>query len=331
MITNNLINKLKSSKNILAFSAGIDSTALFFLLIDKNIDFDIAIVNYNTREQSKEEISFAKYLSSKYAKKIYIKEIINIQTNNFEATARDIRYKFFDDIVLKNNYDNIIFAHQLDDMLEWFFMQLSKGAGLKELIGMQEISSRNIKTKEQEIQKRYHIIRPLLQTTKDELLKYLHTNNIKYFIDESNIDTKYKRNHIRENYTKKFLSQYKDGIKKSFEFLHNDINLLPKIELIQQHKQYFIYKNNNKNIYKIIDFAFKQIGILLSKSQKDEIINTKDCVISNKIAIYIEKDIIHIAPYIKCVMDKKSKEKFRIKKIPPKIRGYLYINKTIEY
>ena len=42
---------IKTKKNLLAFSAGIDSTALFFLLLDNNIHFDIAIVNYNQRAQ----------------------------------------------------------------------------------------------------------------------------------------------------------------------------------------------------------------------------------------------------------------------------------------
>ena len=40
---------IKNQKNLLAFSAGVDSTALFFLLLEQNIPFDIAIVNYNIR------------------------------------------------------------------------------------------------------------------------------------------------------------------------------------------------------------------------------------------------------------------------------------------
>ena len=49
-------SRIKNSKNLLAFSGGVDSSALFFLLLNHKIDFDIAIVNYNTREQSKDEI-----------------------------------------------------------------------------------------------------------------------------------------------------------------------------------------------------------------------------------------------------------------------------------
>ena len=56
------ISLLKSSKNLLAFSGGADSTALFFLLLENDIPFDIAIVDYAIREQSKEELLFAQEL-----------------------------------------------------------------------------------------------------------------------------------------------------------------------------------------------------------------------------------------------------------------------------
>ena len=63
---------ITESKNLLAFSAGVDSTALFFLLLEQNIPFDIAIVNYNVRVQSKEELAYAKELAIKYSKNIYL-------------------------------------------------------------------------------------------------------------------------------------------------------------------------------------------------------------------------------------------------------------------
>ena len=63
---------IRNQKNLLAFSAGVDSSALFFLLLENNIPFDIAIVNYNLRAQSKEEISYAKELSHTYKKEIFI-------------------------------------------------------------------------------------------------------------------------------------------------------------------------------------------------------------------------------------------------------------------
>jgi tRNA(Ile)-lysidine synthase len=155
---------LKSSKNLLAFSAGVDSTALFFLLLESDIKFDIAIVNYNLRTQSKLEVQYAKDLAKKYNKKIFIKEIDKnevdkIKQNNFEAKAREIRYDFFLTCIDENSYDTLLMAHHLGDRLEWFLMQLSKGAGLYELAGMKSVEKRDS----------YSLIRPLLHVSKDEL------------------------------------------------------------------------------------------------------------------------------------------------------------------
>ena len=169
---------VKNQKNLLAFSAGIDSTALFFLLLENNISFDMAIVNYNLRTQSKEELAYAKELAHKYKKEIFIYEIILESTSNFEKKARDIRYTFFEEIIIKNQYKNLITAHQLNDKLEWFMMQLSKGAGLVELIGFNEFEQKE----------NYKIYKPLLDISKDELEKYLIENNYSYFVDQSNFD-----------------------------------------------------------------------------------------------------------------------------------------------
>jgi len=56
---------LREGKNLLAFSGGVDSTALFFLLKSEEIPFDIAHVNYHTRAQSAEEAAYAQSLEQK--------------------------------------------------------------------------------------------------------------------------------------------------------------------------------------------------------------------------------------------------------------------------
>lgn len=87
-------SKITNTKNILAFSAGVDSSALFFLLLNAKIPFDIVIVNYNVRDQSKDEVQYAKDLAKKYNKRIFIKNVVLQSSSNFEKTARDIRYSF---------------------------------------------------------------------------------------------------------------------------------------------------------------------------------------------------------------------------------------------
>ena len=308
---------IKNQKNLLAFSAGVDSVALFFLLLEQNISFDIAIVDYNVRVQSKDEVNYAKELALKYNKQIFIKEVKLETTSNFEKTARDIRYKFFEEIILEDSYEILITAHQLNDKLEWFLMQLSKGAGLVELIGFNEFEQKN----------NYKIYKPLLNITKDELENYLKMNNHKYFIDESNFDEKYKRNFFRHNFSNLFLQNFSSGVKKSFEYLQNDLNSLniqnEPIKKIEELEIFLNQKDDNLNI-RTIDLSLKKRGVLLSSAQRNEILKQKEITISHKINISILENYIWIAPNCSETIDKKSKEKYRTNKIPKNIRTYIF-------
>ena len=308
---------VKNQKNLLAFSAGIDSSALFFLLLEQNIPFDIAIVDYNQREQSKEEVSYAKELAIKYSKNIYLKDVTLDANSNFEKNARDIRYAFFEEIINEYSYENLITAHQLNDKLEWFMMQITKGAGLVELIGFNVF----------EHKENYKIYKPLLQITKEELQKYLKQNDLKYFIDNSNFDEKYKRNFFRHNFSDKLLEEFKEGIKKSFDYLQKDLNSLniqdsPK-QKIKELEIFVNQKDDNLNI-RTIDLSLKRRGILLTNAQRNEILKQKEITISNKINISMDENNIWITPMLNITMDKKFKELCRVNKIPKNIRAYIF-------
>ncbi|GAB6045339.1 tRNA lysidine(34) synthetase TilS [Caminibacter profundus] len=302
----------KSSDNLLAFSAGVDSTALFFYLLEKNIPFDIAIVNYHTRPTSDEEVEYAKNLAKKYNKKIYIKDCYLKKFS--EKKARECRYKFFEKIIKKEKYSCLILAHQLNDRFEWFLMQLSKGAGVKELISMGEWEERDF----------YKIYRPFYNLSRREIIEFLHKRNIKYFIDKSNFDKKYKRNLIRHTFSNKFIEMFENGVKRSFEFLDEDKKLLIDTNWQKVQNLYIFEKNIPEKDIKKVDLILKRLGILPTKAQKDEILKTNfSCVIQGKIAIDSNNSSIYITPFVKITLNKKQKEFFRINKIPPKVRGYI--------
>ena len=313
-LSKNSLKELRKGKNLLAFSGGVDSSALFFILNANKIEFDMAMVNYGIREQSIKECEYATALAKRYGKKLYLKKA-DLRLSNFEHNARVFRYDFFKEIIKNNDYTHLITAHQLNDKLEWFLMQFTKGAGLVELLGFDEIRKR----------KNYTLIRPLMEISKDELLKFLQTNNIKYFVDESNFDTKYKRNYFRKNFADTLLKEYKKGIINSFVYLDIDKNLLTENQIDKKIKELFIIKDSFNDITNLraIDKVFKELGYLLSKKQKDEIIQKKDIVISSRYAVVFANDFIYIAPYLQPKMHKSFKEACRLKKIPPKIRGYV--------
>ena len=308
---------IRNQKNLLAFSAGVDSSALFFLLLENNIPFDIAIVNYNLRAQSKEEISYAKELSHTYKKEIFIYETKLDSNSNFEKNARDIRYAFFEKIIKEHHYANLITAHQLNDKLEWFMMQLSKGAGLVELIGFNEF----------EHKESYQIYKPLLAISKNELEEYLLKNNHKYFVDQSNFDEKYKRNFFRHNFSDKLINNFSKGIKKSFEYLQKDLDSLniqnKPLKKIKDLEIFLNQKDDNLNI-RTIDLSLKRREILLSFANRNEILKQEEISISNKINVSINEDYIFIAPRVDIIMEKKFKESCRVAKIPKNIRSYIF-------
>ena len=314
LLDKEIIDFLKKRRNLLAFSGGVDSVALFFILQQEGIDFDIAIVNYKKRKQAFEEVKYAKRLSKEYKKRFFIKEA-SIREGSFEKKARDIRYAFFEEIIKDYSYDVLITAHQLNDLTEWFLMQFAKGAGLVELIGMEPIVKRDF----------YTIARPLLFVAKEDLVLFLESKKIKYFLDFSNFDEKYRRNYFRKNFSNRLVREYKDGIKRSFHFLIKDRNVLLKDFNFKTIKELYVVKKSffDSQNMRFLDKIFKRFGILLSFEQKKEIIRQKNGVFKN-IAFGIGEEIIFVAPYKKTDMPKSFREKCRISKIPPSVRGYIF-------
>lgn len=317
MLENKTLSKLKDKKNLLAFSGGVDSTALFFLLLKHNIKFDIAIVDYGLREQSKEEVAYAKELASVHNLTCHIKNAESIKTN-FEAQAREIRYNFFEELITKYKYENLITAHHLGDRFEWMLMQFCKGAGCAEIAGMQTEQDRGF----------YTLIRPLLHLDKQELLAYLHADKKRYFEDESNIDEDIKRNSFRHNYSMPLLEKYLSGIKKSFDYIDEDRdNLIQDIDIktINEFAYFKSSQNQRTDIY-AIDKYLKSKLHMASANERELLKNEKTAVLGRKFVVNQDRGFVFIAPYVteELQMPHEFKEKCRVLKIEPKLRPYLY-------
>ena len=125
MLKKSSLSHFQGKKNLLAFSAGVDSSALFFILLHNNVKFDIAIVDYDERPQSKEEVAYAKELAKVHNLKRHLLLAKKIE-KNFESKAREIRYDFFQDLIEKEGYDNLITAHHLGDRFEGCLCSFAK-------------------------------------------------------------------------------------------------------------------------------------------------------------------------------------------------------------
>ena len=195
-------------------------------------------------------------------------------------------------------------------------MRLTKGAGLSELIGLEEVSQRD----------NYALVRPLLKYAKEELQSYLENNGHPYFVDESNKDEKYERNLFRKQFADPLMKEYKEGIKRSFDYLRED-----KKQLEANFEPLFVYKelriiklHTPASKTKASDLALKELGYLLSASQRQQIDNETSLVIAGKWAVEIQDNILYIAPYTTTDMPKKFKEVCRTNAIPTKIRPYIF-------
>ena len=173
-----------------AVSGGVDSVCLLHWAVKIGLNVTALHVNHGLRDAADTETQYVVDL----CKKLQIPYQVfywtdDKPTTGLEAAARDARYKFMTDWCLENNIDALMIAHQADDQIETFLMNLSRGSGVSGLSAMQPESYRN----------GVKIVRPLLGIFRSELIKYCDENDIKYFDDEMNEDESYTRVKIRKN------------------------------------------------------------------------------------------------------------------------------------
>lgn len=184
------IAKYKDAKMAVAVSGGVDSMCLLYWLHEVGADIVCLHVNHKLRPEADTETEYVKEISKKLnvpCKIFYWND--EKPENGLEAAAREARYKMMTDYCRENNIEYLLTAHQSDDQIETFLMNLSRGSGLYGLTAMMPESLRN----------GVKILRPLLSVSRDEIKKYCDDNNIKYFVDSMNSDEHYTRVKIRKN------------------------------------------------------------------------------------------------------------------------------------
>lgn len=184
------VSKYKDAKMAVAVSGGVDSMCLLYWLNKVGADIICLHVNHQLRPEADTETEYVVDVCKKLGVpcKVFYWEEEKPETG-LEAAAREARYKMMTDFCHENNIEYLVTAHQSDDQIETFLMNLSRGSGLYGLSAMMPESVRNgIK-----------ILRPLLNVSRDEIKKYCDNNNIKYFVDSMNVDEHYTRVKIRKN------------------------------------------------------------------------------------------------------------------------------------
>ncbi|MGI5845809.1 MAG: tRNA lysidine(34) synthetase TilS [Alphaproteobacteria bacterium] len=186
----NFIQKYKNTPVALAVSGGADSMVLMHWYAISKLPAVILHVNHNLRPESNIEAEYVKNEAEKLGLKC---EILNWDgkkiTSGIEAAARTARYKLMINWCKKNNISTLMTAHQADDQIETFLMNLKRGSGVYGLGGIRaEIEHDGV-----------IITRPLLNIFRADLENWCDLNNIKYFKDSMNDDEKFTRVKIRKN------------------------------------------------------------------------------------------------------------------------------------
>jgi len=184
------MDKYKDAKMAVAVSGGVDSMCLLYWLCGLGADIVCLHVNHKLRPEADTETEYVKDVCKKLNVPCHIFYWTDEKPETgLEAAAREARYKMMTEFCHENNIEYLLTAHQSDDQIETFLMNLSRGSGLYGLAAMLPESERD----------GVKILRPLLNVSRDEIKKYCDDNNIKYFVDSMNSDEHYTRVKIRKN------------------------------------------------------------------------------------------------------------------------------------
>ncbi len=172
-----------------AVSGGVDSVALLHWLADIGADITVLHVNHGLRPAAGAEAEYVQNLAARLGVPCHIFHWREGKpTTGLEAAARTARYSMMTDWCHAHGIGHLAVAHQADDQIETFLLNLARGSGLSGLAAMRPVSYRD----------GICILRPLLDVPRAELARYCDDRNIKYFHDEMNDDMHYARVRMRK-------------------------------------------------------------------------------------------------------------------------------------
>ena len=221
---------LKGKKLLLAVSGGIDSMVLMRLCIEMKMDISVAHCNFTLRgDESDADEDFVKSQTDKlqipiFIKKFDTKKIAEKEKSSIQVVARNLRYEWFNTLLIKNDYDYILTAHHLDDSLETFLINFTRGSGLNGLTG---IPQQNVS-----------IVRPLLPFSRTEIEIFAKENKVEWREDSSNASDKYLRNKLRHDVIP-MLKELNPSLLHSFE---NTISNLQQAQSLVDDASRIVYR-----------------------------------------------------------------------------------------
>ena len=179
-----------ANKLLVAFSGGLDSTALLSLvkkLSEKRPHLSLRAIHihHGLSPNADAWTNHCQQLCKQFAIPLIIEKVKVEMHDGIEAGAREARYQAISTHIQPDEY--LVTAHHLNDQTETFFLALKRGAGLQGLGAMQKESQLF----------GMPILRPLLSFSRYELEDYVQRETLSWVEDESNQDNHYDRNFLR--------------------------------------------------------------------------------------------------------------------------------------
>lgn len=194
-----------------AVSGGPDSVLMlnFLARLSGDVGFQLAVIHFNHHlrgAESEEDERFVRGLALHFKVPFFRGEAqvareARKRHGNVEATARDLRYRFFLGLIRQGKVDKVATAHTLDDQAETVLLHILRGTGTRGLGG---IHSR-LENK---------IIRPFLTLTRAEIEAETAKQNLRFRVDSTNLDTRFRRNKVRRELLPMLEREYNPELKR---------------------------------------------------------------------------------------------------------------------
>lgn len=176
---------------IVALSGGADSVALLLLLDEMGYKVHAAHCNFHLRgtESDRDELFCESLCQQKSIPfhRIHFDTLTYAETHkvSVEMGARELRYRYFEQLRKDLDAVGVCVAHHRDDSVETVLLNIVRGTGLRGLTGIQPRNG--------------NILRPLLCVSRQEIEAYLQTKGQEYVTDSTNLEDDVLRNKVRLN------------------------------------------------------------------------------------------------------------------------------------
>jgi tRNA(Ile)-lysidine synthase len=182
-------------------SGGADSVCLAVVLKELGYDVAIAHVNHGLRgAESDADEAFTAALAQRLGVRFFTRTVV-LMAGNIEAAGREARKEFFSQLFVEHGFTKVAVAHNRQDRVETFLLNLLRGAGPSGLISMSPVSGSTI--------------RPLVESSREEIEAYLDAQEQSWRTDSSNLDLNFARNRLRHSVIPQLLAEFNPNLLKT--------------------------------------------------------------------------------------------------------------------